>query len=275
MLPDYSDFVHAAHVEAFIEAARTYRCHILVRKTGRASLKYVARAGYVGKRADLKAKTAARDLAPYELAGLVCSPYIHSNACKPDAMKAWAESAHLVTMPRDGFDDNVQPRGCHTPYILQTNRLHKHYGCVALVENGLLTPRYVHGDYDLYAIIPAGSGAPVGGRGVQKLPMVATMDPPRSMMLEQRLRHEALLKARAPVDHAGPLTLEVANFLNVKMSHVGRSVFAGLMVNHGEHINKDPHDYQEVLAFMAQERGGSWARILRSREDHEAFYRGA
>ena len=269
--------MHARHIDAFVEAARTYRCHILVRKTKRASLQYVGKSGYTGKRADMKAKTAKRNIAPYQLEGLVCSPLIHPGACEPDARQEWHKSAHLITIPPDGFDDREQPRWCRTPYVLQTDRRHKHYGCIAWVENGLLTPRYVHGDYDLYAIIPAGRAFDPNNVAVKPLPMVARMDLPRSMPLEQRTRREALLEDKAPTDYVGPLTFEVATFLNLQIAKTEPGLLSALMVNHGEHVNQGPakQDFQEVLAFMPEAQGGAWAKILHNRQEHEEFYRNA
>lgn len=279
MNPEFADFVHARHVDAFIDAAREHKCSILVRKTGRASLQYVGKTGYTGKRADMKGKTAKRNVGPYQLEGLVCSPYIHPAACKDDALQEWGKSAHLVTVPPEGgFDDREQPRWCHTPYVLQTNRRHKHYGCLAWVENGLLTPRYVHGDYDLYAIIPTGRGRELASLEVKPLPMPATiMSPPRSMMLEERTRRTDLLESKAVTDLVGPKTFEVVNYLNVKIARSEPGLLGALMVNHGEHINQGlkSHDYQEVLAFFPESRGGEWARILRNRQEHEEFYRSA
>jgi hypothetical protein len=278
MSADFAEFVHARHLDAFIEAARAHESHILVRKTGRASLQYVGKSGYTGKRADMKAKTAKRNIAPYQLEGLVCSPLIHPGACKDGAPAQWHKSAHLITIPPEGFDDGAQPGWCRTPYVLQTNRRHKHYGCIAWVENGLLTPRYVHGDYDLYAIIPAGKGRDLNALPVTRLPMPANiMAQPRSMTLPQRTQREALLESKAVTDLVGPLSFKVANFLNVKIADTEPGLLGALMVNHGEHINQGPgsQDFQEVLAFHPAPRAGEYAKILRNKQEHEEYYRTA
>jgi hypothetical protein len=269
MSAEFDEFVHPRHFGAFVEAARTFGCHILLRKTGRASLQWVGKPGYTGKRADMKAKTAKCDAAGYRLEGLVVSPEIHPGACKPGAMQEWHKSKHLITIPPNGFGDNDRLRGCLTPYVLQTNPRHRHYGCIALVENGLLAPHYVHGDYDLYAIIPAGARRDAQRPPVRPQPMV--VNPPRVLGLEQRLE----LEAKAPVDHVGPLSFKVANFLNVKIGETAPGALGALMVNHGEQVNLGAamQDHQEVLAFMPEPRGNELARILRNRQDHEAYYR--
>lgn len=159
---DDTGFVHPNHLRIFITAAQAFDCHILVRQTGKASLVWVGKRGYTGKRADLKAKTANRNVGRHQDAGLVCSPFLLPQAFTEnrlaDARSKWFESGHLMTLPctAAGFDDDEQPRGCQAPYLVQTNPRHRHYGCIALVEMGLLRPRYVHGDYGLYATIPVG-----------------------------------------------------------------------------------------------------------------------
>ena len=50
----------------FLNAARQFQVWILVRRTNRASLEYVTRAGYMPKRIDCKAKTADTDIPPYK-----------------------------------------------------------------------------------------------------------------------------------------------------------------------------------------------------------------
>jgi len=271
----FEDFVHPKHFWGFVGAAKKYSCHILVRRTGRASLQYIGKVGYTGKRADLKAKTAKRNSGPYQTEGLVCSPLIHAGACATDAMQYWQMSAHLITAPPNGIGDNEQPIGCRTPYVLQTNKKHKHYGCVAWVEKGLLAPRYVHGDYDLYAIIPNGYGPKLANlqQRVKPQPLVQTMNFASSTPLQQRV----LPQSKPVTDLVGPLTFEVTNFLNVQIAKTEPSLLGALMVNHGEHINQglEAHDYQPVLAFMPYERDGAWAKTLRDQREHEAFYRDA
>jgi hypothetical protein len=274
---DFSEYVHARHFDAFVEAAHEHRCHILVRKTGRASLQYCGQPGYTGKRADMKAKTAARDLPPYKLEGLVCSPLIHPGACKPDALKNWQASAHLITAAKQGFDDDRQPRGCSTPYLLQTNPRHKHYGCLAWVEHGLLVPRYVHGDYDLYAIVPAGNPFKPGMQTVRPQPMSGRMDLPRQLPLAQRVAREEVLRRHAVSDVVSPLSGQVSTYLNLRIAKSEPGLAGALMVNHGEQVNLGAAavDNQPVLAFLAEPRKGTLAMLLADKAAHEAFFKSA
>ena len=119
----------------FLQAAKHFNSWILVRRTNKASLEYIGRPGYVPKRFDCKAKTADVDIAPYKLAGLVVNPEIHPKAFKLEkeaiAKKSWQSMRPLMG----------------TIYTVDTNPKSKHYGCLQLQG------AYIHGDYDLKAVI--------------------------------------------------------------------------------------------------------------------------
>jgi hypothetical protein len=100
--------------------------------------------------------------------------------------------------------------------------------------------------------------------------MPMAVNAPRSLGLEQRV----LLEAKAPVDHVGPLSFRVANYINVRIAETAPGAPNALMVNHGEQVNlPDKHDFKEVLAFMPDAHGGEFARILRTLGDYEAYCR--
>jgi len=267
------DFVHPNHLTIFIAAARHFNCHILVRKTGRAALSWVGRRGYTGKRADLKAKTADLDSAHHRVAGLVCSPWllpqVFSTGRLASARREWEKSRHLITEPGAGFDDDHQPRGCRTPYLVQTDRNHRHYGCVALVDMGLLRPRYVHGDYDLYAIIPAGRPFDPDQLRVRQSSLGSTMAP-ASLGLRERLQ------LTVP-NMEGPLSFRVAAYINNRIAGSSPDLLGALMVNHGEQVGmgEKGHTLEPVLAVMARQVDGQWTRILATAEAHRAFYQSA
>jgi hypothetical protein len=121
--------------EIFQKAARQFQVWILVRRTNRASLEYVTRAGYTPKPIDCKAKTADSDIPPYKLAGLVVDPTIHPKAFRPDKA-AEARDCWVAMKPIIG-----------TLYKVDTNVKSKHYGCLQLQGS------YIHADYDLYDVI--------------------------------------------------------------------------------------------------------------------------
>lgn len=270
---DYTDFIHPNHFTIFVNAAQKFNCNILIRKTGRASISWIGKRGYTGKRGDMKAKTANLDVGNYKVSGLVCSPFLQPGAFTSDRLTSargkWLESQHLITVPNNtaGFDDNQQPHGCPTPYLVQTNPNHKHFGCIALVEMGLLLPRYVHGDYDLYAIIPSQQ----------------TFDPNiiqtrhttlGSTMVTDRLSMQDRLGMQVP-NIEGPLSFQVASYINTRIATTSPDLLGALMVNHGEQVNigSAGQTFEAVLAIMPRAESGQWAHILKTREDHEFFYR--
>lgn len=271
---EYNDFVHPSHFGFFVAAAQEYKCHILVRKTGRAALSWVGRPGYTGKRGDLKAKTSDINGGQFPTAGLVCSPFLYPQVFTAErlaeARRLWVKYAHFITTPNNntGFDDKrpVPASACRTPYIVQTKRGHKHYGCVALVDMGLLTPRYVHGDYDLYAIIPAGER--FDEKNLNPTPL--TLD--SSMSLDVMTLQERV-NLSVP-NLVGPLTFRVGTYINNRIAENSPDLLGALMVNHGEEINlkKEEGRYQPVLAFMPKQVNGQWARILSGKTEHEQYY---
>lgn len=363
----FYDYVHPGHFMLFVEAARKFNCHILVRKTGAASISWMGKPGYTGKRGDLKAKTAdlpvvngpipkrvalplllpdtppktvaplvlpnappkvvlpilgpdappqektadlAKDRRPsappkvgstsisfisHPIAGLVCSPFLRPESFSAerlsDARKIWMECRHLITEPGDsvGFDDRYQPTRCSTPYLVQTNPNHPHYGCVALVESGLIRPRYVHGDYDLFAIIPAGHAfdAETAHQHASERRMGTTVAPGHLGLAKREQRQLA--------NFEGPLVFQLANFLNVRIGSTHPDLVGSLMVNHGEEVSwrkkkpdpaavhlpgglrskpdtLAPVHYQPVLVIMPRMIGGQWGMILEDQKAHENFY---
>ncbi|MFT7286795.1 MAG: hypothetical protein ACI87W_000904 [Halieaceae bacterium] len=270
-----ADFIHPNHLSVFISAARSFNCHILVRKTGRAALHWVGKRGYTGKRADMKAKTANQSAGRYHNAGLVCSPFLLPGAFSPDrlasAYKEWGKCQHLITVPKDtlGFDEQRQTTGCRTPYVVQSNPANPRYGCVALVDMGLLVPRYVHGDYDLYAIIPAGKSYDPAAVEVRSSTLGSTMAPDALSMQEK-------INLSVP-NLQGPLSFKVANQINLRVASMSPDLLGSLMVNHGEQVNIGPNglSYEPVLAVRNSASGGSWTEVLLDRQAHERFYRNA
>ena len=286
----FYEFVHPRHFEIFCDAAQRFNCHILVRKTGRAALGWVGQQGYTGKRVDLKAKTAKFDVHHYKLAGLVCSPLIHPNAFPAgrlsDVVKKWNESAHLITVPPKGtgFRDDQQLRGVFTPYVVQMDTGHPHYGCVALHESGLLIPRYVHGDYDLYAIVPAGKRFKPEAVKTRTYQVGTTMRAGHQTLAERladthkprpgqilRPDYEASARRSNVANTIGPHSDRVADFVNTRIDQISVDMLGALMVNHGEQINFERTD-EEVLAFFANPVHGRPARIIAGKEAHDRLF---
>jgi hypothetical protein len=140
------------------------------------SLRYIGEPGFVAKRLDCKAKTADLDyLHPryglIECAGLVVDPGITSTAAflksKPEkygsAVKEWSGFAATMIRPEVRTFEG-QRRLTYIPggglYFVDLNPSSKRYGCVKFTSSSLLTAgSYIHGDFDLYGIVPAGTPA--------------------------------------------------------------------------------------------------------------------
>jgi hypothetical protein len=119
----------------FLSAAQHFKFWILVRRTNINSLNYIGKPRYVPKRIDCKAKTASVNVGRYLLAGLVVSPEIHKQAFAGKK----SESAQ-------NYWNSMKPL-LGRAYTVDMDVDSKHYGCLML--NG----SYIHGDYDLKAII--------------------------------------------------------------------------------------------------------------------------
>ena len=255
-----TEFVLPRHVAIFERAARQFDVYVLLRKTGRHSLRWVGHPGYTSKRADMKCKTA--DAWNHPLAGLVCSPRIHPAAFSAGridkAAELWDKSQHLISIPRDrrtGFKDTEQPK-YPSPYLLQTNSAHARYGCIAWIEGGLVKPRYVHGDYDLYAIVPRADPA-VRGMHDRTHSSGLTFS---SLPLERNL------KLSAPVaDYSGPLQFALMNHLDAEIGYP--------MVMHGEAENFEPAGEDEsLLVFLPASRTGLSHIVLNGNAAIDQFY---
>ncbi len=159
-------------IVAFKTAAKQYSVYIIVRRTNIASVRYMGLAGYTPKRIDCKAKTADRDaivpgVGVKKTAGLVVDPNLpgfETAYATPEkrrsALKEWKkfESKYLpataVTGPAAAGRYHYIPGGLL--YCVQLDQSHQHYGCVMFSSSSLITAaKYVHGDYDLYDIVPA------------------------------------------------------------------------------------------------------------------------
>ncbi|HJQ57110.1 MAG TPA: hypothetical protein VJ890_09405 [Vineibacter sp.] len=149
--------------EAFAVGARAFKVYIAVRRTNPAALQYIGKPRYIPKMLDCKAKTADRDAMvngrTYKTAGLVVDPgVVGASAYKdgkfPTAIAEWEKfKSHL------GPEADAEGRPAYLPgdrsYLVQRDPTSEHYGCVVLCKNGLRTQiQYVHGDYDLYAVVP-------------------------------------------------------------------------------------------------------------------------
>lgn len=162
--------IRAEDIAIFRMAAKLHRVYILLRATNPLSVYYMGVPGYSAKAFDCKAKTADYNVAVKgkmrELAGLVVDfNEVPRSAFKPEkvakAEEEWLSFEPLVA--RRIYDESGKPKVAYHPhhrYRVQMDPSHRNYGCVIFSPTGLATAgTYIHGDYDLYAIVPADAPA--------------------------------------------------------------------------------------------------------------------
>ncbi|MEZ5356712.1 MAG: hypothetical protein R2762_29085 [Bryobacteraceae bacterium] len=149
-------YMPAHHIRALQLTAGHFHCWILVRRGNPQSLQWIGKSGYIPKLLDCKAKTAQYNVHGRLTAGLVVSPEIFPDAFEASklmkAKKEWrtfAPQLYIFSPDTAMADDRA---GKH--YTLQLDEKHPHYGCVMFkpVYRGL--KEFLHGDYDLYAVVP-------------------------------------------------------------------------------------------------------------------------
>jgi hypothetical protein len=163
--PSLYNHIRREDAQAFAEAAVLYKVYVAVRRTNPAALPYIGKPRYIPKMLDCKAKTADRDALvngrTCKTAGLVVDPNIvgasaYKDGKYPKAIAEWEKfRSHL------GPDADGEGRPWYLPadrsYLVQRDPASEHFGCVMLCKNGLRTAgHYIHGDYDLFAVVPAG-----------------------------------------------------------------------------------------------------------------------
>jgi hypothetical protein len=167
---DFSPQMKPNHAQAFRGAAQLYKVYILVRRTNLKSLTLVGDKMCMPKRLDCKAKTADEDFVhpaygKKKTAGLVVDPTItgRSAFAKQDkyesALREWKGFAAQMIDPRvASFESQRQlsyvPNG--GLYFVDLDPASERYGCVKFTISSILAAgKYIHGDFDLYGIVPA------------------------------------------------------------------------------------------------------------------------
>jgi hypothetical protein len=232
--------------EVFAEAARWFELFILVRATNPHSLPYMSLDGYSAKRLDCKAKTADLDVMLngrlYKTAGLVVDPNVvgfaaYKGGKHAKALEEWAKFAPKVAS--DIYDQSGKPTKTYYPggglYGVQMNPEHMHYGCVMFASSSLITAAtYIHGDYDLYAI-------------------VAKASPRDTVFVTEKRLGETHVRGKELTD--------VQTFVNRRL---GRP-----MVLHGDQEKYAAHSDEDVYAFFPDHRS---PRVLSGQLEIERFY---
>ena len=166
------DYFRPQELALFKRTAKLFKVYIAVRRINLASLGYIGRDGYQSKLIDCKAKTAKADAMvdgkAYSTAGLVVDcellrpqlAQIFGAGKIKKALDAWGDftsSGRLAPLSFYGPDGKAPISYNHGySYFTELDKNHKHYGCIRHSPVGATRGgKYVHADYDLYAVVAA------------------------------------------------------------------------------------------------------------------------
>lgn len=164
--PEIRQHMRASDIPLFAATAKLRNAYILVRRTNAASIPYVGRPGFEPKPIDCKAKTADNNVTLFnreqEVAGLVVDPGLVGAA----AFRSVAQFEKATAIWQD-FRSHLAPPGL--AYVTDDRRFgvqddpkRPRYGAVVMWRNGHRHPNaeiLLHGDYDLFSIVPADNPA--------------------------------------------------------------------------------------------------------------------
>lgn len=160
-------------MKAFKEAAARFDCYILVRRSNPLSKQYIGKAGYTPKRIDAKFKTADKDFLHgglqkrLRVGGLVVNPLMDAEFAKaflpkklPKAKQIWRKYHAAVVAERPSHTPDGQRNYAYIPagkpYCVNSDPESEHYGCLLFAASTSVSGgQFIHGDYDLYGIVPA------------------------------------------------------------------------------------------------------------------------
>lgn len=168
--PDLDRVMRPVDQRAFAYTAWWFNVFIIVRRSNRESIKYVGMPGFVPKGPETKVKTAQLDFQNPEtgrtlrVAGLVVNPRAPGmrGAFKTEkkygsALKYWNEfvaSGRLDTVDfTNGKPSKTILREC---FYVDMNRESERFGALKFSRSKMtMNAGYIHGDYDLFAIVSA------------------------------------------------------------------------------------------------------------------------
>lgn len=168
--PDLDQVMRRIDQQAFAYTAWWFNVYILVRRSNPDSIKYVGKPGFVPKGPETKAKTAHFDFRNSEtgrtllVAGLVCNPRAPGmrGAYKAEkyqgALKEWDKFVKSGRLDEVEFAEDGTPSKYHLRerFFVDMNPESDRFGALKFSRNKMtMNAAYIHGDYDLFAIVPA------------------------------------------------------------------------------------------------------------------------
>ncbi len=170
---DITKRMRAEDAAAFRWVARHHNAYILVRETNEESIGYINSPGFTPKRLDCKFKTATKSfhhkgINKYlNVAGLVVNPLMDNEFFqafkKPnkfiESCDIWRNYHKQVV--HDSFSHDEQGRANYVYfapklYTVNSDPNSDRYGCLMFSSCSLLSgASFIHGDYDLFGIVPA------------------------------------------------------------------------------------------------------------------------
>ncbi len=168
--PDLDRVMRPVDQKAFAYTAWWFNVYILVRRSNEATVPYIGRAGFTPKGPDTKAKTAQQDFVnphtgrPCNVGGLVCNPRAPGMAGAyvahkyPGALKEWDKFVRTGRLDQVDFASDGTPSKHHLRecFFVDLRPDSERFGALMYSRNKMtLNACYIHGDYDLFAIVPA------------------------------------------------------------------------------------------------------------------------
>ena len=165
---DLKNFMRDKDITAFKRTARHFGVYILVRRLNPESKDRIGKPDCDPKPIDCKAKTAKKSFyhsglgRHLDIGGLVVNPTLpgfeaaYPNGAHAEAVKEWNKFGdHLAPPPARQADGGYVPAWIPGKrYFVDMDPNSSRYGAVKLTPTGLVSAaKYIHGDYDLYAIV--------------------------------------------------------------------------------------------------------------------------
>lgn len=279
--PDIDRYMRPVDQKAFAYTAWWFNVFILVRRSNPESIQYIGQAGFSPKGPDTKAKTAQFNFYHPELgrallvAGLVCNPRAPGlrRAYKAEKYEAavaeWDKFVASGRLDPDeitwGADGRPSKFYLREKFFVDMNPASDRYGALMQSPTHLVTAAsYIHGDYDLFAIVPADDPSANVAVAEQHLasPWHPLNRPPGASGPEtDPARKSPEQKAQEILNFRGKDFMDVQNMLNRRMGVT--------MVLHGSQEKAVDSFDEDVDVFFPD---GERSCVIRGEANLRRFY---